>query len=70
MPRLCRKVSTVVGRSLCRELGPDVVGGGGGEREVEEEDEEEEGERVCEDDARDLSHSHSSLHGDKRANSI
>ena len=64
MPRLCRKVSTVVGKSLCSECGPEVVGGGGGggEREVEvEEEEEEEGERVGGDDARDLSHIHSSL---------
>ena len=65
MPRLCRKVSTVVGRSLCSECGPEVVGGGGGggEREVEEEEEEEEveGDRVGGDAARDLSQIHSSL---------
>ena len=73
MPRLCKKVSTVVGRSLCRELGPGEeevgeVGGGGGERDdEEEEDEVEEGERACEDEAKDLSHNHSSLRGDKHS---
>ena len=30
MPRLCKKVSTVFGRSLCSECGPVAVGGGGG----------------------------------------
>ena len=65
MPRLCRKVSTAVGRSPCSECGPVMVGGVGRREGVAEGGCEREGGKVGEvvwgEEERDFSHCHSSL---------